>query len=54
MIGYNQSVQRQLFEIHNVLSVDRPFLQRPLLNSEMLCFARKIIISFLFYLFKWN
>ncbi|CAF1239204.1 unnamed protein product [Rotaria sordida] len=39
---YTWSIPRQLFDIHHVLSIDRPLLKNSLLNSEMLSFARKI------------
>ncbi|CAF1028199.1 unnamed protein product [Rotaria sordida] len=39
---YTWSIPRQLFDIHHVLSIDRPLLKNSLLNSEMLPFARKI------------
>lgn len=39
---YTKSVQRQLFDIHYALLVDRPLLNTPLLNSEMLSFATKV------------
>jgi hypothetical protein len=37
------SVQRQLFDIHHVLSIDRPSRNNPLLNSQMLSFATKVL-----------
>ncbi|CAF1198855.1 unnamed protein product [Adineta steineri] len=39
---YTKSIQRQLFDIHYALSIDRPSFDTPLLNSEMLSFAKKI------------
>ncbi|CAM4878224.1 unnamed protein product [Rotaria socialis] len=39
---YTWSIPRQLFDIHHALIVDRPSLETPLLNSEMLVFATKI------------
>ncbi|CAF2198286.1 unnamed protein product [Rotaria magnacalcarata] len=39
---YTWSIPRQLSDIHHALIVDRPSLETPLLNSEMLAFATKI------------
>ena len=40
---YTKSVHRQLFDIHHALSIDRPTLQTPLLNEEILSYATEVI-----------
>jgi hypothetical protein len=39
---YTKSVQRQLFDIHHALTIDRPTLRTPLLNREMLSYATEV------------
>jgi hypothetical protein len=44
---YSSTIHRQLFDIHYALRIDRPTLQTPLLNNEMLSFATKV--RFIYY-----
>ena len=39
---YSSSVQRQLFDLHQTLLLDRPERQSPLLNNQVLSFVAKV------------
>ena len=39
---YSSSLQRQLFDLHHTLLVDRPEVRSPLLNSQVLSFVSKV------------
>lgn len=51
---YTKSVQRQLFDIHHALLIDRPTLEKPLLNDEMLSYATEVISNFIFVFIYLN
>ena len=41
----SSTIQRQLFQIHYGLAIDRPSINKPFLNDQILSFVTKVIIS---------